>query len=230
MKSIDTRSSRWGLDFTIAEQDVQKGEIHTAYVRSNSYEDINGWQGTIEFDADKIEVLDISSDKLDLKVDNYNMARQSEGWLTMSYHDLKARTVASSEAVFEIRYKAKEDLTTEGLFEMTSLVTPQEAYRNNQIVNVDLRYVGTGQSEILTANPNPWIDESTIEFTMHQAGEVRWEFYDASGRMLYMNRDNYESGNNSMIIKRTDVKSSGIVYVKMITDTHTSEYKMILVN
>ena len=229
-KSLDTRSSRWNLEFVIEEQQIEKGEIQTAYVRSSSYEYINGWQGTIEFDADKIEVLEIRSDKLIWTADNYNMASQTEGWVSMSYHDHKARTISQSDVVLEIRYRAKEDINTDGLFEMTSLVTPQEGYRNNEIVNVELRYVKSGNAKITAVFPNPWIEQATIEFYMPETAEVRWEFYDVTGRLLYTNKDMYSAGDNTMLIKRNDIKASGIVYAKMTTDTHTSEYKMMLVD
>jgi len=229
-KSIDTRSSRWGLEFTLENEKVKAGETHTAFIRSSSYEDISGWQGTLEFDSDKIEVLEIRSDMLDFKEENYNMLHQTDGWVSISYHDHKPKSIGKSEAILEIRYKAKEDISTEGLFEMTSLVTPQEAYRKDHIVNINLSNIISDKSEIIKANPNPWIDKTTIDFLMAEREEVKWEFYDVRGVLLYSFKEVYDAGNNSFTIKRSEIQASGIVYVKMTTERNMSEYKMMLVD
>ena len=68
-----------------------------------------------------------------------------------------------------------------------------------------------------------------LEFNMAKQGQVRLEFYDVTGKIIHSKRGAYDRGEQKMTIKRTDLNTSGIVYVKMITDENISEYKMMVI-
>jgi len=71
-KTVDTRSQRWALDFEIEEQQVKAGEVYRAKVRSNSYDNVSGFQGTIEFDSEKVEILKVEGKALGITDDTMN--------------------------------------------------------------------------------------------------------------------------------------------------------------
>jgi len=230
---VEKRAQRSGLVLDVKATTRPNSYIRRAQISSNNYSDVIGLQGTIEFDADQIEVLDVVGQNIKLDVSNYNLTKQSQGWIAISYDGVPQLTKDGEDVLFEIIYKVKSDdeaLNAEP-FRMTSRVTPLEAYiSGDQILDVRMSYEQDESTQIVSVSPNPWIDKAMIEFFIPQAGKGQWEFYDVNGRVLHRKSDTYEAGYNSIEIERKDIQASGIVYVKLITDTHTTEYKMMLVD
>ena len=228
---VDNRSSRWALTLNIQSETVSAGDETVVRFRSGSYERVSGWQGTIEFDPSAVEILEVRGKALDLTEENYYTGRQSEGWMTISYHDSKAQDVESSETLFEIVIRAKSDINVENAFTLTSKVTETEAYRGyNEVVDMKLESSIEELASILSVNPNPWIDQTDVSFTMPESGEGRWEFYDVNGRLIYTRTETYSIGDHKMVVKREDIRTSGIVYIKLVTDGGIAEYKMMVIN
>jgi hypothetical protein len=228
---IEKRASRSGLVLDVEEVVRPNTNIRTAQISSYNYEGVTGLQGTIEFDADQIEVLDIVGNNIALDATNYNLANQSEGWIAISYDGLPEQTKDGDDVLFEIIYKLKSDEVEAEPFTMTSRVARSEAYvKGDEIIDVRFAYEVDESIQIVSVSPNPWIDRATIEFHIPQAGRGNWEFYDVNGKLIHARSGNYEAGINKMEVERKDIPASGIVYVKLITDTSTTEYKMMLVN
>jgi len=227
---VDSRSSRWALTLNTPKQSLEQGEKATAVFKSDSYERVSGWQGTIEFDASKVEVLEINGKAITLSDDNYYLGRQGEGWLTISYHNNEIQDMDIDDEIFEIVYRAKTSFKNENLFELTSKVTQAEAYRGyNEEVNFSISESIEELAAILNVSPNPWTDYATVYFKMAKAGKGRWEMYDVNGRLIYTKSENYAQGDQTLIVKRTDINVSGIVYIKLITDDTIAEYKMMVI-
>ena len=159
------------------------------------------------------------------------MTKQSEGWIAISYDGLPEQARDGVDILFEIIYKVKSDEVTTEPFKITSRVARSEAYvEGDQIIDVRFAYEVDESIQIVNVSPNPWIDRALVEFYIPQAGRGNWEFYDVNGKLLHTRSGNYEAGFNTMEIDRKDVQTSGIVYMKLITDTSKTEYKMMLVN
>ena len=234
VNALDNKIEKRNLKSLVFNAEVSKVKesVYKLAVRASDYGSINGWQGTLEFDARNIEVIDIEGVTIPIRSDNYNMAQQEEGWIAISYHEKggKVRDVRSDEVLFEITYKVIDQNVVQP-FEMTSRVTPSEAYNSiYEIMDLDIEYRVDEDVQIVSVSPNPWIDRTTIEFYVPQAGKGRWEFYDINGKVLYTFRDRYTAGYHSMEMERSNIQATGIVYAKLITDTGIKEYKMMLIN
>jgi len=228
---IEKRASRSGLVLDVEEVVRPNTNIRTAQISSYNYDGVTGLQGTIEFDANQIEVLDIVGQNITLDETNYNLTRQSEGWIAISYDGLPQETKLGDDVLFEIIYKVKSDVIDAEPFTMTSSVAKSEAYvTGDQIIDVRFAYEVDESIQIVSISPNPWIDRATVQFHIPQSGRGNWEFYDVNGKVLYKKSDNYESGFNTIEINRKDIQVSGIIYVRLITDHGLSKYKMIVID
>ena len=172
----------------------------------------------------------MTSTELDLQEDkNANMTKVDEGLFTLSYNDYQAISLSERGPVMQVVVLAQKDINTKDLFVITSDITKAEAYNANGKI-LDLR-LSTGQSSlarITSVSPNPWRNETTIEITTPVDGNVRWEFYDVNGKLLYTTNQLYSAGVHNMQLLKENINASGIIYAKMITQTSISEYKMIV--
>ncbi len=227
---IEKRANRSDVVLDITPLNNVDGKTSRAEVRSGNYGKVTGLQGTIEFNAEEIEVIGIEGRGIELDETNYNMRHQAEGWITLSYDGVPQNMEQNDDVLFDIIYKLKSTDVSAEPFTMTSKVTKTEAYvSGDQIVDVRMSYEVDESIAILSVSPNPWIDRATIEFNIPQAGNGQWEFYDVNGKVLHRMQGEYEAGNNTIVLERKDLNATGIVYVKLTTKTSITNYKMMLV-
>lgn len=228
--TVNLKNSRWPLTIEVPSMQGGADAVVHIPVYGRNYEQIQGWQMTLAFNATDVEILSVESGALDINNSNYNIASQSEGWMTMSYGSDQLRDVTKDEPLFEIVVRAENDINVADLFEVKSSVTDAEAYRGDfEIVNIGLETRAVTESRIVSVNPNPWLSRTKIEFHMPDAGSGRWEFYDVNGSLIYRKEDIYSGGQNVMSLTKEELGADGIIYIKLTTDYGVSQYKMIVV-
>jgi len=229
--SIDSRSVRWGLEFESHQTYTESSDIKVIEFKSPNYERVSGFQGTFEFDSDKIEVLDITGKALNINDDNFNLLNLNEGWFTMSYFDQDETNIEKEEVLFTISYIEKNPSSDDTPFTMTSSQTRAEAYRGfNEIVDLRVKDVDVEEVAIVGAHPNPWSDNTNIDFYIPKDGQVNWGFFDVNGRKLHQINDFYSKGNHSINVRRSDINASGVIYVRMTSAHSQAEFKMMVIN
>lgn len=223
-------SNRWPLVLELGDVNLAKDELVTIPIYSRNYEGISGWQTSLEFDSDKVEIVEVKSASLEMNAANYNFNAQEEGWMTMSYHNTILEDHDKEEILFHLVVRAKESSSSVELFDLSSKVTKAEAYRGyNEVVGLNVDHRINEQVTISSVNPNPWITYTDIEFAIPEDSKAVWEFYDVNGRILHKITDNYKSGEQVLRLNRNDINGSGIIYMKLTTDQGIAEYKMILI-
>ena len=228
---IDSRSTRWGLEFESHQVQTESKDIKTIAFTSSNYERVSGFQGTFEFDVDNVQVLDVSGSALNIDDENVNMNYVDEGWFTMSYFDLEETNIEGEEVLFTVSYIEKESYVDDMPFAMTSSQTQAEAYRGlNEIVDLKISDKNIEEVAIVGAHPNPWSDNTNLEFFVPQDGQVNWGFFDVNGRRLHQINDFYSKGNHSINLKKSDLNASGVIYVRMTSAYSQAEFKMMVIN
>ncbi|NNE15164.1 MAG: hypothetical protein HKN51_09325 [Saprospiraceae bacterium] len=228
-ESIDTRSSRWSLNFDVVALPAES-DVKTIAFRSNNYERVSGWQATFEFNPNHIEVLSIDGDALIINDSDVNLDNLSEGWFTMTHFDVEENDIDKDEILFTISYVEKGNHYNEMPFTLSSDQTQTEAYRGfNEIVDIRLNGLETEQLSIVSAQPNPWSDRTDIEFIIPKNGQVNWEFFDINGKKLYQLNDYYTKGKHKINLRRSEINASGVIYVRMTSEDALAEYKMMVI-
>jgi len=219
------------LDFDADQLALQEGDVVTVNVTSKAYNQLLGWQGTIEFKASQLEILEIIPQALEaITKSNFNLTHEQEGWITMSYNSDLPESIEDNEVLFQVIGQAKQEVSnTDGLFVLSSAQIPSQAYKSD----LDIVPMITPVSKPITANllsisPNPWYGSASIGFETALEGEVRIEFYDTSGRRLHQVSKVYSIGEHSMTIDRKDLNVNGLIYVRLLAGGHSSEMKMML--
>lgn len=228
--AVGTRSSGAPLVMEYDGIKVTKGEEVVVPFYFRNYEQVSGWQTTMEWDADKLELVDLISKTPFIPV-NHNLESAKDGLITMSQAGNKAEDKSKEEVVFELRFKVKEDIDLSTALELTSAITVAEGYRGyDQKVDLRLDTRVSEESEIISVTPNPWITMTEVNFYIAQEGEGIWEFYDVNGRKLHRVTDEYTAGLHTLILTREQINATGVIYAKLTTDQSVAEYKMIIVD
>jgi hypothetical protein len=219
------------LEFELTYSSASRNELSKIDFKAKDYDQIAGWQGTLQFDPEKIEVQGVYSTLLELDQDLHTHVSNREGWIAISYSTAMEESINDNEVLFSIEYLAKEDIDTRSLFSFSNKVTNSEAYgKGLKTMPVKISSDISLLAEITGVKPNPWVDNAELTFTLSKQSEVQFDFYDVNGRLLYTINDNYDAGMQSLRLNKNKLGASGIIYVRMTTSFAHSEYKMVLLN
>jgi subtilisin-like proprotein convertase family protein len=227
---------RTNASMTLAVDEIafKKGEIVEIPVYANQFENISGYQFTLNFTETNVAFEGVKAASLNLDESNFGAHRANQGFLTTSWNNSKAISLDNDEVMFTLIFKALQDGTTIDLFNVTSQITQAEAYGEGLNV-MDVKLVTRdAQGQILAENfdlfqnqPNPFSGKTTVGFNLPKAAKASLTIYDVTGKVVFKNTDNYSKGYNTVELNKSDMNTSGILYYKLETDEFTATKKMI---
>ena len=213
------------LNFNTKVTQLLMGEVKSIPVYASNYDQIRGWQATLGYNPEKVEVLSIVPGALNFKEENFFAGNM--GNLTLSFDD-NPQSVSPEEILFEIQVYAKSDLDEE-VFVMNSDLTKSEAYSKNfERLSLNMNEVDPLTAEIISLYPNPFVKEAQLRFFIPKAGDVRFEFFDMDGKMLDVIEGTYEKGISQLQIHRAALQTTGVVYIRMLSEGDITEHRMIV--
>jgi len=228
---IEDRNRSRSLDLILPQLDIRKGDIVTLPVTASNYYEILGWQGSLHFDKNAIDVLDIIPNELELIENiNYNLDSNDNGYINFSSNVGSGISIDEDDILFEIVVRANDNVNTSNLFAFNSTFTKQEAYNTfNETLDLVIKTKNLRPAKIENVYPNPWIDNTKVEFYLPEGENVQFEFYDAKGSLVYSLENDYPSGNHMFTLDRELFLRPGVIYIKMITSKSVDQYKMLIV-
>ncbi len=228
----ETRSGKV-LTLQVADQILQPGERIELVVDADNFKSIYGYQFTLNHPGLSIE--SISSGQIDIDESDYAIRADVT---TMSWHDAHQVSLdpEAAEGLFTIQMIATETLRLSDALRISSEITPAEAYFNNleQVSEVALAFTQAENDAydlaLMQNEPNPFSDQTTIAFTLPQAGQAKLSIMDVTGQLIMTQQADYSAGYHSMIIDKKQLNvSAGILYYQLEFDEQLISKKMILV-
>ncbi|MEZ4948966.1 MAG: cohesin domain-containing protein [Saprospiraceae bacterium] len=235
---VGNRSFNGTLTFETAEQEFAKGEFVTVPFTSKDFSGIVGYQYTIEFDQNALELTDIETGDLErLTESNFGLAMVNEGVITTSWDNSKTTLTGKTGVLFTLQFRAKEAGTLSNLIKFSSQYTAAEAYAANaenlDFRNVNLDFNGAEETadgfELYQNTPNPFTESTTIGFNLPEADLATLTVYDVAGKVLKVYQGNFEAGYNVFQVNNNELAATGVLYYRLETTGHTATRKMILV-
>ena len=227
--AIQSRSQRWPLVLEIEETELNANHIIRIPVFASNYENVSGWQGTFSFNPTVLEIIDIKpseilNDKLEI-----NMHQVQKGVVSFLHANNVTEDLDNNMPLFHIEVKAIQNTLLSESITLSSSLTPNEAYRSYaDVVPLELKFKEKIKSNrVLAVIPNPWIESTRIAVEIGQPGDVKWEFYDQSGRLVHEYATHYSIGNHSLNLSHSDIAVEGVIFIKLITDNEVFDYKMV---
>ncbi len=231
-KILDQRSSRWPLVFNINSTNIEANEYVEIPVTAKNYERVSGWQMALSFDTDKIEVVGIKSEELNVSEENYLINNQDKGLISISFNHLKEKDIENDEILFKIIAITKEAVNTSNLFTKDSNRLVSEAYRGlNEVVNLELST--SNQSDVLkivSAKPNPWKAFTNLEIMSPQSEQASLEIYNYNGQLIGQKNLSLVKGAQTINLDRSEFGTQGIYYVKLKSGKYQADYKLVLLD
>lgn len=224
-EDIESRNKPVELEIGYAVDDV------TGYVTANVFSknaiEFDGMQGTIEFENPvDVSNLELVSGQIEVLSSQFNLQNLEKGWITFSVVAEKTISIGNNLPLFSfVVNERRQDVNS---LRISDKKLKAELYSENIIYGL----TSDEKSELFESNlmafPNPWADQTNLSVDLKKEGQVTWNFYDVTGRLLYSEKVYGKKGKNALILDKSRINSSGIVYVKLLSPDGLKELKMIV--
>ncbi|MEM1323704.1 MAG: peroxidase family protein [Bacteroidota bacterium] len=237
--TFQSSQDRWinePLVFQAADQDFKAGELVEVVFRAPAMSQTLGYQYTLEYDSDKLDVEAIEPGQLrGLYKDNFAV-HQDKGLITTSWNG--QQILAPEVGLYTIAFRAKTNGKLSELISINSDLTKAEAYdlefAHREVV---LEFTATDKNLPLASDlilhqnrPNPFMGLTTISFVLPEACEASLVIYDLAGREIYVVSNDYPKGYNELDINSNMLPASGMLYYQLRTPFGTRSKLMTIAN
>jgi len=198
-------------------------------IKANQSTMLRGMQMTIEYNKDDAIPSKLDSRLLNLSNNSYYI-NQEEGFITMTWNSDAVTKIEAGDELFAISLEGE---MTPSSIAINSLKTRAEAYDAEYGI-MDISYENEVGDKILALyqnEPNPWVTETSIKYSLDKDQEVTFYFRDTDGKLIKKISAVGVSGNNELLLQASELNAStGVIYYELQTQTERIMKKMILIN
>jgi len=211
--------------------DISRGQLT---LRLSAQSDINtyGFQIGLDYDQAALRLVDIKSNGIYIVDD---MIRDEDGTIQVSAMSARPLRYEASDAVVELTFNI---ISLEGnADEFIKIGTNNRSFESEiynerfealslQIKKEDI--LGS-QLQLLQNRPNPFDQETLIEFSLSKDAPVTFEVYDVNGQRIHFQKQDYRSGLHQLRIdKETLGLNKGIYYYQIHSNNRSLVRKMVV--
>ncbi|MCB0637118.1 MAG: T9SS type A sorting domain-containing protein [Lewinella sp.] len=227
------------FEIQVADQAVAAGDWVDITFRAEYMNEMQGYQFTLEFDPNALEVMDVLAGDLPnlFPEENFNLSSLSEGVLTTLWHEFDMSATGRESILFTLHCQARQSGHLRDWLYLGSRYLKAEAYgQNGETMDVGLSFarpdavLQKNGFELFQNRPNPWKDETIIPFQLEVPGEVRLSIYDVAGKLVYYQAGSFSQGYHELGIERDDLPAIGVFYYTLETNGYRATRRMVLTN
>jgi len=215
------------LELTAENQTLSAGETVRVAVRANNFNKVAGYQFTLNHTGLTLEGVEAGA----INATEANVGI-NKGQMTMSWSE--AIAVSSDEVLFTLVFKSNVATQLSSSLELNSGITVAEAYVGENLDRMDVSLAigddsGVAAFDLYQNNPNPFEAETSIGFTLPEAGEATLTIFDVAGKMVTKIDGDYAKGYNEIVVTRNQVNVAGVLYYELQSGDFTATKKMIVI-
>ncbi len=233
LQAGDTRSADGELKFKLKDQMLKAGQSYELTFKATDFKDVSGFQFTLDFDADLLELIDYQHSELTkMTANNFGFAKSDEGKITVSWNEMQAISMVDDATLFSLKFTAIEQVKLSEVLAINSSITANEVYqaglRKEAVLDFGKTNAGEKEFVLLQNQPNPFRQQTMIGFQLAEAAEATLTIFDVAGRIVWSQSKSYESGMHQVMMNKSDFGAPGVYYYQLSTGKHLASRKMIL--
>ena len=230
--SLDDRTTTGLFAFELEDEQLVAGQEYQLDFRAKNIHEIQGYQLTLSFDADKVTYVGI--DEQIMTEAHIGLRYVDQGMITMSWNGETGlmEHLTAEDVLFGLTFRAHSSTRWSEVLGVSSRYTMAEAYNaDDQLLEVGLHF-NEGPTvvqafELYQNRPNPFRESTVIGFYLPEAATASLNIQDINGRTVKLIRNDFAKGYNEVVLKSGDLPK-GMLYYTLETDKFNATRKMIL--
>lgn len=229
--NTDARSNQ-KLVLTSDVVDFTAGQQFEAPIKVAQNTGFSGVQFTMTFDADKLTLVGINGESLDVVDQNFGYTNVNDGIVTLSWNDVNAKSLNAGETLFNLTFEAKANGSTADIIAVTSDITKAEAYTvDADIMKVEWMTGSRTSNEnfVLQQNtPNPFKANTVIGFELPSDMAASITVYDVTGKVINSTNVQGLKGLNTFTLDQNSLPA-GVLYYSLKAGSFQATKKMVVI-
>ncbi len=228
---IISRSVTEDYVFELQHQLTDKGNSRVQLVATEDI-DLSGLQFELKFEKEMTEM--IAAIPMSLQFGNEHIAWEllEDGLIRMSWHEMAAQQVLEGDVMMEFLFQGESGNSVQ-LNNTSSVRAEVYDLVNGKVNTRPMRITNTSEAgfefSVSQNVPNPFRDETSIDFMLPKSGKVRFTVTDQTGRLIYSDIQMREAGPNRIVLNSNTLNATGLLYYQISTETNTATRKMIVI-
>jgi len=209
-----------------------KSEIIPVDIKLEESSSISGFQFTLEYDSELLEIVNTESGAISLSSSNVNILKNRKGIATFSWNAANGINLNSENNLFRVNFKAKASGKLSEAIEISSEFTKAEIYSDElEISNLELRF----EDQIYDAfnvsqnTPNPFSNITEINFNLPEDTDITFKILDSTGKIIKRTHRHYSKGQNSISISGTDLNEPGLYFYELTSNNSSTIKRMVYI-
>ena len=228
---VETRSNRT-MTLVVADHDMVPGQRLNLEVHVRDIGALAGYQFGLRYDQNALFLEEIATTGVEgLAAENF-ANYPDNGMLTTSWNN-PGTPDDGGIGTFTITFRASQSGKVSEHLRLTDRLTPAEGYSLDlQVMPVELVFEEpVNATETLAVNqnvPNPFFDQTAVQFFLPERDQVRLSVFDATGRVVSEKLETLDKGTHQWEIDRAELPADGIFYYRVQSGAAAITKKMIL--
>ena len=223
--SIPRIGSSGTLDFYTQETYDDFGNLVVSFYSEN-FEDIRGFQFTIEWDKNHLNYIDFITNNTGMMLNN-NFTNDGVLPILFNTENIDGQTFNKDEELFSISFSKNSDV--DSYFNITSVLTKREAY-NKDLLFLIPKLENNGIIEKclqLDVFPNPFSDHLQINMLVNENSNASLSLFDQLGKILNKTHHQVYKGHNSISYDITKGIPNNTYYLLVETEFCKEVIKLV---
>ena len=224
------------LSIEVAELEVQAGYEYSIPFKAKDLDQIQGYQFTIDFQPKKLKFKEvIVGESVAMNLGNFGLAQIEQGKLTTSWENITDFQTQEETVLFTLVFEGQGATNLSEALTINSSITEAEAYSQyDELIGVRLQYAKEAAAQkiqLYQNRPNPFNNQTIIEFTLPTSTEGTIAIYDINGKLLKSYYGKYAQGHNEIMVDMSDLNTqTGVYYYHLTTPiSKRLSKKMVLI-
>lgn len=226
---VEARNLPSKLTVKVDDQVVKAGETVEVWFTANTQQ-VDGYQFSLYLNKQTLEVEQVLLGNL--QTEHLGLQHQKDGLVHISWNT--SATPAKDPKQFGFLLTAKEDgLLSEWIAIDEHYLAAQAYPKQGGIQGLGLEFEnGTEQGTfaLLDNRPNPFANSTSIRFQLPETTTASLRIYDASGRTVYSLSQEFAGGYHEVLIRQTDLQTTGVLYYQLQTESHSAVRRMLILD
>lgn len=211
---------------------IKSEEIKVNLTATEDYKTL-GLQMELSFNPTKVKFVNLHSDVFNLSPEMYVITDNS---IRISIAPEQAINLKATEKVFVVTFMPLTTTLLSTAIEMGNGIASEIYDEELNVGNLELNFRNSGianpkkdLAKILQNSPNPFSDQTNLEFYIPKNQYASFEIFDINGVLIQKTGNHYTEGKHNIIVKRSQLGNPGIYYVRMNSEDYSETMKMVLI-
>jgi hypothetical protein len=223
------------VNFVVEDAQFKAGQVIEVPVRLSDLKDVTAFQFTMNYNAEAMTLIGAEAGAIALNNNQIAVLDADQGVVTAGWGNIESIAIQENEVLFTLLFSTEREGSISQSLTVNSNATRALIYDGSEKefgLGVEFRSTTAiaGGMELRQNIPNPFTQETMISFVLPESIQGTFTVYDLSGKVVYTRTNVFNEGENQMILKRTDIGSTGVYYYELRTNKGSMTKKMVLVN